>query len=338
MSYRIVWILICFISFSTFAQDDYKNFLEAGPEDAAVIYREYNEPLIIGFSIGNARGWYQSARPHKPGGIEVTAVVGAVFVPDKDLFYDRAGIQQQWDANGNGTVFTSPEDRYPTMFGPTTPVPEFDVQAENGSTLSIDGPVGFEVFEDNIPEAAPVVIPQLSVGLIKRTDFKFRFLPKTSFDDVTVKMLGFGLQHDIGQWIPGLKIAPVDISFLVGYTNIDVVVENIEDEGDNGEFGMNSFTYQLIASKRISFLTVYGGFGYNHFNADLDVVGEYDVISREDPLVDPISEDFNGSGMNGTLGLRFHISFFSIFADYTFQKYNTASAGIAFSFREADRL
>jgi len=42
--------------------------------------------------------------------------------------------------------------------------------------------------------------------------------------------------------------------------------------------------------------------------------------------------NFKENGMNGTLGVRLNLSFFKIFASYTLQEYNTATAGIAFSF------
>jgi hypothetical protein len=48
---------------------------------------------------------------------------------------------------------------------------------------------------------------------------------------------------------------------------------------------------------------------------------------------DPINLDFEANGVRATLGMRLNLSIFKIFADYTFQNYNTATVGIAFSVR-----
>ncbi len=67
----------------------------------------------------------------------------------------------------------------------------------------------------------------------------------------------------------------------------------------------------------------------------------YDVEDNEGNVVgivpetisNPVSMNFNANGVRGTLGTRLNLGFFKIFADYTFQEYNTLTAGIAFSFR-----
>ena len=50
-------------------------------------------------------------------------------------------------------------------------------------------------------------------------------------------------------------------------------------------------------------------------------------------LIDPVSVDFDASGVRATIGTRLNLGFFKIFGDYTIQEYNTITAGIAFSFR-----
>ena len=50
-------------------------------------------------------------------------------------------------------------------------------------------------------------------------------------------------------------------------------------------------------------------------------------------ISDPISLKFKSGGTRATLGARLNLPFIKIFADYTLQEYNTATLGIAFSFR-----
>ena len=55
--------------------------------------------------------------------------------------------------------------------------------------------------------------------------------------------------------------------------------------------------------------------------------------TKTETLTDPINLKFDATGIKATLGTRLSLGFFKIFADYSLQEYNTATAGIAFSFR-----
>jgi len=49
------------------------------------------EPIIQSFGYGLANGWYNTAKPHKPAGFDLTATITLAFVPDEDLFYNIIG-------------------------------------------------------------------------------------------------------------------------------------------------------------------------------------------------------------------------------------------------------
>ena len=57
------------------------------------------------------------------------------------------------------------------------------------------------------------------------------------------------------------------------------------------------------------------------------------VLLRYVQIKDPLNLDFEANGIRATIGTRLNLSIFKIFADYTFQNYNTATVGIAFSVR-----
>ncbi len=92
-------------------------------------------------------------------------------------------------------------------------------------------------------------------------------------------------------------------------------------------------------------VTVYGSVGYNSGTTTAKMKGDYTLTydvedsngnpigTVEETISNPINLDFEANGMNATIGARLNLGFFKIFADYTIQEYNTASAGIAFSFR-----
>ena len=96
----------------------------------------------------------------------------------------------------------------------------------------------------------------------------------------------------------------------------------------NGDFDLK---YEIDSSQTVE---VQPGFDLPLIDVLREVPG-VDVNSNDEVVVtvqDPIDSEFEANGMRTTIGARLNLGFFKIFADYTFQEYNTASAGIVFSF------
>jgi hypothetical protein len=331
------------------AQDlaDMTEFLKAGSEDASVYMGKYLEPVFTGFGYGVASGWYNTAKAHKPLGFDLTFSMSLAKAPDNELFFDI--IESDYN---NVTLVDPTQPSTSTLFGDNTTAlistsytdPEtntqIDAQFETAAGLNLD---------DSYNGYVPTPMIQLGIGLIKNTDLKVRWMPTIKNKDdygneSTVSMFGFGLMHDFKQWIPGIKHIPVDMALFVGYnringkaglnTNGDVVA----GENQSGEFGINSWTYQLLVSKKLSVLTVYGGLGYNNTNTNLKLLGTYEigtVPATNEPIIltNPIDSEYLSGGMRGTLGLRLKLAVITIHTDYTFQRYNTLTAGIGVSIR-----
>ena len=108
---------------------------------------------------------------------------------------------------------------------------------------------------------------------------------------------------------------------------------------------MNAWTVQALASLDFKIITLYGGLGYNSGSTTAKMKGDYTLTydvednngvplgTAQETVSNPINLDFEANGVRATIGTRLNLGFFKIFADYTLQEYNTASAGIAFSFR-----
>lgn len=111
------------------------------------------------------------------------------------------------------------------------------------------------------------------------------------------------------------------------------------------DFKMNTWTVQALASLDFKLITLYGDVGYNNGKTSVKMKGNYTLTydiedangnvigTTEESVSNPINLDFEANGMRATLGTRLNLSIFKIFADYTFQSYNTATVGIAFSVR-----
>ena len=340
---RIILLSSCFlfIVLTSKAQDNFDEFIESGSADASAIYESYGTPLLSGLNWAFSRGWYNTAKAHKPLGFDFSLNVSLAFVPGKDEFYDASDVVSKWNANAvtrgtPATQFAGSATKYPTMVGPNdqSQAPVMEIwNPVLDQYESITGPVGFDYTNDIIPAVVPVAMPQFGIGLVKNTDLKFRFLPNIGGSDVKVKMFGVGLMHDIKQWIPGNSVIPIDISVMVAYSNMSLDVLNIEDPQDDGFFDLTSWSYQLLVSKELHIITFYGGFGYMTSTNKIDIVGEYEVIASNLPIRDPVSLETTDSGFNASLGFRIKLAVLTIHADYSIQEYSTFNAGLGISLR-----
>ena len=180
---------------------------------------------------------------------------------------------------------------------------------------------------------------QIGFGLPKGFELKMRFMPKTKLgDNGNVNLLGFGIMHDIKQYIPGIKNLPFDLSAFVGYTKLKLDVGLDSSKPDQRAiFESSSTTIQGLISKKIAVLTVYGGLGYNIAKTTLAMKGNYEF---ENPapapptiVKDPVNIDVAANGMRATAGLRLKLAVFTFHADYTLQKYKALTVGFGINVR-----
>lgn len=335
----IILSLICltFLFFEGKTQDtDFDSFLRGGAEDASTLMHHYLEPIVIGFSYGMSNSWYNTAKPHKSLGFDLTITANLTTVPSSKEFFTFDPSEYS-NVTSTGTT-----NQIPTIMGP---------RDENGAVLTftydvgnvgqqISGsyrPVGIGIKETVGLNVVPSPMIQLGIGTFKSTDLIIRYVPSLTFGDFTTSAFGLGVKHDIKQWIPGLKEVPIDISVLGAFSGFkntfDMSNQELAGENQEASFNLNNWTIQALVSKKISVLTLYGAIGYSDINSSIKMSGTYIIEDSIDPtdtfiLTDPIDFSYKENSMRGTLGLRLKFGFFTIHTDYTFQKYNIASAGI----------
>lgn len=335
-----ILLILCFasISFSGFSQLDLGTFLEGGVEDANTLLKGYMEPAFVGFGYGLNSGWYNTAKPHKLFGFDITATVNMAYVPDASQFFTFN------DASFNNVRLTSPSDnQLPTIFGPNLDadeIPELTfLDPDNGEeVLRITSPTGLGIDETSLPNAVPSGMVQLGIGLIKNTELKLRFVPEQTIGDpgeeFKFNVFGIGVMHDFKQWIPGMKLLPFDLSAFIGYTSIKSSFAIDADNPDQmGELNVSGTTFQAVISKKLALLTVYGGIGFISSNTDFALKGTYDIESGTAPLVDPVNFDFSASGARANIGARLKLLVLTLHGEYAIQEYNTLTLGVGISVR-----
>lgn len=335
-----ILLILCFasISFSGFSQIDLGTFLEGGVSDANTLLKGYMEPAFVGFGYGLNSGWYNTAKPHKLFGFDITATVNLAYVPDASQFFTFN------DASYTNVRLSNPSNnQLPTIFGPNLDadeIPELTfLDPDDGSeVLRITSPTGAGIDETILPNAVPSGMAQIGIGLPKNTELKLRFVPEQTIGDpgeeFKFNVFGIGVMHDVKQWIPGMKLLPFDLSAFIGYTSISSSFAIDKDNPSQiGELNVSGTTIQAVISKKLALLTVYGGVGFINSNADFALKGSYEIESGSAPLVDPVNFDFSSSGARANIGARLKLLVLTLHGEYVIQEYNTLTLGVGLSFR-----
>jgi hypothetical protein len=351
--------LLTMVVFSVNAQN-FEDLLASGSEDASVYLGNYLKPVFKGLIYDLNGGWYHTGKTHKKYGFDLTVNVTASIVPDSDkIFTFRNSNYTNLELSSGLT-----SDDLPSVMGQTSdkrisiriPIDALGNVIPSGSAVL---PTSYRVasfetldgIEDELPIAAvPAPMIQFGIGLPSKTDVKLRFVPNVGNEDVTFNLFGIGLQHNLLQHFKLADKAPlIDVSLLAAFTTSTTVYAPQDSSiGVNQEtiIKVNAYTAQIVGNFDLKIISFYAGLGYVAGSSSTNVNGDYtfhydleDTFGipiagqQEETIHDPINIDYTLSGAKATLGMRLNIAWFKIFADYTFQEYNTANAGIAFSFR-----
>ncbi|MBI3220854.1 MAG: hypothetical protein HYZ44_15170 [Bacteroidetes bacterium] len=333
---KILSLLLMIVSISAFAQDDIDALIKGTKADASYLVSGYATPALNALSYGLNQGWYNTAAPHKLFGFDLTITASPIFLSSSDLKYtvNNASLTNVKLASiGSTTVSPTGSAEVPTIFGDDV-MPKYQGYVNGIPTgAPVDGAPGLNLDIPVVGNAAPMAMVQLGVGLPKGTDLKLRFFPSTKIGNGgSVNMFGFGIMHDVKQYIPGVKSLPFDLSGFFGYTSLKMDVSlDSNDPGKKAILETTAMTLQGLISKKISVLTLYGAVGYNFNSSSLAVKGTY--TSNTTTLVDPIDISASPSGARLTAGLRLKFAIFTFHGDYTIQKYNSLSVGFGFNVR-----
>jgi hypothetical protein len=339
------------ISSVSFSQFDNTDFLRAGTEDGTAIAKAYVTPWVNAFGAGVNGSWYNTAKPHKLLGFDLTFGANVGLVPSSAKTFDVTKIGlTEFTGSGMAPTVAGPNHDGPLLTGP-----------------SVDGitPVSFHTPSGSNWGAMPVPTLTAGIGLPLGTEVRIRYIPKISVSGGDISSWGVGLVHSIMQYIPGEKVLPFDISLFGGYTKLNGNVpldmqpdlskpQNYTDaypagSFDNQNFGttVQAWNASLISSFNIPVISFYGGLGYSQTKSVIKMTGYFPLptinpaISTTDYVYEDagVLKDFpeidikNFSGLRANAGFRLKFGVFTFNADYTWSQYSVVSAGLGISFR-----
>jgi hypothetical protein len=137
----------------------------------------------------------------------------------------------------------------PTVIGSTSAVAQ---AGQGGATLYHPG--GFDISE------FAVAVPQLTIGSVFGTRAVVRWVSLDLGDSDFGKFeyMGFGAQHSISQYFPGL---PVDLAAGFFSQSFEIGDDLIKTD---------ALMFNVTGSKRFGMLEPYAGIGYDTFDMDVD--------------------------------------------------------------------
>ena len=358
---KIFIVVLLMVASHTYAQN-FEDLLTSGKKDASTYLGNYLQPLYKGLIYDLNGGWYHTGKTHKKYGFDLTINVTASLVPEKDKVFSFKNTDYDYLTLEDNSLS---QDNLPSVMGVASdkrisiriPVDALGEELPLGTPVPIGGHYRIASFktldgiEDQLPIAAvPAPMIQFGLGLPSKTDIKIRFIPNVGNNDVKFNLFGIGLQHNLLQHFKIADKNPLfDLSILAAFTTSKTVyVPKDSSIGVNQEtdIRINAYTAQLIGNLDLKIVNFYAGLGYVAGSASTKVNGDYTFhynledsfgvpISGEQTktIHDPIDISYSLSGVKATIGMRLNIAWFKIFADYSFQEYQTANAGISFSFK-----
>jgi hypothetical protein len=337
----------------SYSQFDNVDFLKSAPADGVKLIEAYIAPWANAFGAGLNGSWYNTAKPHKLGGFDITTAFNVGMVPSTAGTFDLSTL-------GLSTNLNPKTGTAPTISGANTAGPAMTYSVNGVTLASFATPPGTNW------RYVPVPTAQIGLGLPLGTEIKVRYIPKIPIKEGDVSLWGVGLMHSIMQYLPGSKLLPLDVSLFGGYTKLTGNVplslnpgtpQNYSTYNSTSSFNdqflsatVSALNISLIASANLPVITFYGGVGYSKTKTDIELTGNFPLPALVTPTAGaPYAEyndsgvkkgsDFpkmeveNFSGLRANAGIRIKLAVITIHADYTRAQYNVVSAGLGISFR-----
>jgi hypothetical protein len=294
-------------------------------------------PLMKGAIYSSNTGWYNTAKVHKKLGIDLSLRLNASFVPSSEQIFSVTDLD----------YISTEAINLPTIAGESRQENLIITIPSDGNlpemTTTIKSPKGIK---SRLPLGAiPAPVLQLGIGIPFDTEIIIRYSPEYHRRGIDMSLKGIGVKHNLLQYFGPIDKFPLNVSAFASFSKMKIDYDiqsfsSLEGSGQVAQFSLNNYNLLLLASLDVLVVNFYGGIGLTGGSSSFKMLGQYDLeyqtqsnIPIQRTLKDPIDMNFKASDFQTTLGAKFKFLIFSAFIDFTFQEYNTLSAGISANFR-----
>jgi hypothetical protein len=347
---RFCILIVCITAatYQTVSQDLSTELSKVGAKNVT----NYISPIFNGFAADLNSAFYHSADLHDVLGFDVGVKLGLAIVKDADKKYDfitpdsigiknpinaaqiiylKAGTDYDKVVTGAPTAVGDKNNKFYVKMMKTTGVTPEDIikqgiydslVSQHGSNNLFQIPNGFDL------PAVPMPMPQVAIGLPYGLEVMVRFIPTVSTVDAgKFNYMGFGLRYSIDQWIP---LFPIDIA-----VHFMTQKMNFKSNDDEDIFKATGLAYGVEASKKLLFLTVYGGFQMEKATFTLSKIdGKFTTPDGTNTSFTIPEMTFEGKNKSrATVGLRVLLTVVNLHAEYSIASTPVLAAGIGISLR-----
>jgi len=323
MKLYFLLISLCLYCNSIFAQlGDAQDVIDVA-QDLISLTDQYSSPIAKATIFQSSGGWYTSVKPKDKFEVELSLQYNVLAISNAEKSFTVNEAQLK-----NITIQGAPTVvNIPTALG-------------NDNVVVLEGSINGDTFEFDAPEGLNSNIVQhgqiqASIGLWKNTSFVVRYTPNISIDESDYGAVGFGVLHNLDQWVPSLKDNNFNLAFLGTYSRyymeyefkqVDLIVGALNTIEVTGEY----FGFNLIGSKSIkNFDFSLGlGVGNSQFNYEIGGQGDF-ILDILNTGLKPISDS---AAFKTDVAINYNLKNFSVNTMLTIGEYYNLIFGVNYNF------
>ncbi len=313
--------LITTISVQSQVEED----VAAAISDLSFLLKGFTAPGSESIVYQSSSGWYTNAKSQKLWDLKLSAQANVLFIPKgKKTFLIKNSDFQNLSIQGGQTSANMP------------------TAAGGISSVTVEGSIGPVGFDFTTPSGIDENFAfhgqlQATLGLPHGTSLSLRAAPKTKIKSSYVEAYGFGITHNISQWIPSIKASSFNISALVAYSifkandnfsPLDLIIGNVSAVEMTG----NTVITGLIASKEVRNFDFSLGLIFTNSNNEFLFTGEGDELLKV--LNDTVADTTQAmSNFTLDLGVNYNLNNFSVNSILTIGDFNNLLLGLNYTFK-----
>jgi hypothetical protein len=299
--------------------------------DALLYSEKYIIPATDAAVYQTSSGWVNSAKKSELWDFTLGLHSNLFFVPKTDRSFQIQNSDFRFFDIENQTSVT-----VPTSLGGDQQY--YLIGDLNDEQVRLKTPKGVD--------KETVMYPYLqgTLGLPFGTDLIVKYSTKTKLKRAEYQIYGFGLKHNLSQYLSKLQAKNINISTALIYSKEDISFDFLDVNTSYGNLGINQITglvdtfhFQLNASKEFNNLEIMTSFIANTSSFQYVVDGEKGAVEAIFPVQQTINsmlERIAKDKINylGEISARYQIKKIFIQSSFAFGKFANLNLGVQYQF------
>jgi len=201
---------------------------------------------------------------------------------------------------------------------------------------------GNEVQVPNGKDMGTIRLPSISfsIGIPAGTEISAKFTPPMDYADLGESLQwGLGVKHSVKNYLALFRNSPYLEAAVMGtYANLSTEssLSYHDQTGQSLIVNGSALSGRMILGLHFNKADIFGSIGYGSRKSDFTLSGTYEDIPDDqggfESATDPVTIDYNFSGMEYEAGIQLRLYFLNLQVAYAFSHYSMVSVGAGISF------